>query len=416
MHRQTTFFKPRQLDVGQNWMAVMFFKAISMTARMGFAEPSVRQVNPSSLDPEILNTSLALALDTSVTNQPDFIWVLDQTTGIMTIHHPDPGVQASMNHPQLIGVLTEIISRAKPYTAASILVHAIQNRYRITNVEVEWRKAGASNWWQISAAPSCEYGFADDKMVGIVRDITAAQNFCAQLIDGEVRYNDLREANTRLGSVLASCLRQHINLIANVTNDRLNYSPDEENHPLLEQHDFTSQIRSSIDELLMIASLVRDYADAISGELKIIKQETMFAEIASFVVQGLAARIERFGVKLDISRHMDITPINADLDRLRKLVHIIANQTASLATPGSRLKLDISTSQNAELLIKISYCGQDPANFKNLNTAILNGDMLHPVLAHEFIEQVLQAHHAKLDFTRSSAAEHRAILRLPSLA
>ena len=392
----------------------MFFKSIATAARMGSLKAPAPAHRSVLLDTSMLNTVLALALDTRVTNQPDFVWMLNQPTGIITIHHPDPAVQSDLNHGHLTGVLDNILANSGPYTPAGILAHAISNRLHVANLEIEWLETGRANWWQISVAPACEHMFPNGAMIGIVRDITAAQQFCGQLIDSEVRHNRLRKSSEQLGNVLASCLRQQINVIANVAEDYCGPNDLEENHHLEKRPGLRTQMRSTVSELLMISSLVRDYADAMGDCLKIDKSETVFDEVVDYVVNGLAGRVERPGAKLVITRTHDMTPIDADLARLRKLVHILANQTADLATTGSAIKLDISTSRHAELVITMTYCGQDPATTRTMGAPILNGDIFHPTLAHEFIERVLQAHHAELKFTKSASGEHSISLRLPS--
>jgi hypothetical protein len=366
---------------------------------------------PAAFDKAMLSAGLALALQGGPQGMPDFLWTADTGTGCLDIWHPEPAIAAELAKSDHRDTLFQFCLAPQPGCAA--LAQAVSNHQSCDNLEVEWQdEHGRRRCWQISTRPLAGNPALT---VGIVRDMTSAAEMCRKLGHQDEVSRGSREFAGRLAGVFASSLRQQISIIADfcelLTTPGDAATAAKRHPPGCEPENLRDIVRGMLDT----ASLMRDYAEAASGQLKVRTELCTLNEVVAETTAGLSGQLRQKALFLDIGFAQPGAHIRADITRLRQVVHLLARQIAQLATPGSLVRIcaDRENDGSASLTFTCRISNLPLSIWQAEPCAVV--DARDPFLGHRFIDTVVSLHGGRLDICAASGGQ-RIVLSLPLVA
>jgi hypothetical protein len=129
----------------------------------------------------------------------------------------------------------------------------------------------------------------------------------------------------------------------------------------------------------------------------------------------LAERAGQFGTPINISLQQHDCLVLADPERLRTVLHILVTVAVSKATAASAVQLATFSADRHQAIMRLSYTGQGPTSTDTGSGLHSTMGMLNPVLAQEFLKQVVSGHDAELELASTSETAHTITLSLPLL-
>jgi hypothetical protein len=261
-------------------MTSILHKTIETASRlMDVFRPAAPACTQPPVSRALLEAGLLLTLETPVDRPPDFLWAHDRTTGAVSVWHPDPATMQRLDTARMTTALQDLLCDTRSHSPASILADADRQARPVKDLEVCWLDDGMEIWWQISICPVPDHAAISATTLGLVRDISPAHDFCTSLAEDEARHSQGLEAGRHLTTALVASLRQNINIVTNISDMLPNETCAAPSGPGSVGKNLALDIRAATDELLMTASLAREYANAHVGSLAINLQTQHFNDV-----------------------------------------------------------------------------------------------------------------------------------------
>ncbi len=368
----------------------------------------------ASVESKTIRAALLLAMDNPGNSLPDFLWTFDQDTKDSTVWHPDPELERNLDKQALTKTLQELLNDTTPECIAATIQTGLSGNRLVRNIELPVRVNGQKFWWQMAATTLGCQTAQPDKWIGLVRDVTPAHRFLKSLAVDQRHHEEVNAASQQLASALSASLRQHANVVTNICQMLPEEFPQQSRAMIeLMEPGFASDMQTAINELLMTASLMRDYTNALTGSLVCTPQTHHFRDAIAHCLASAAERIRplEFTVIEKVAPHDCI--INADVHRLRIAIMVVANLAVCHAFPGGTILFQAGVVNNREARLEIFYVGRPAFNGTETESHDPRMGILHPAIAKRFLNAVIAAHGGILEFTQHGEGKQVVRIKLP---
>ncbi len=375
---------------------------------------------------DLLHSSLLLSLEGDDGAPGDFLFTARPGASVeLTIWHPDPQRQRALEAVTLANRLNLLADGGLPLSSPSGLLHsALQGGSDVRNLELFWRDdAGEPRTWLVSTMRQQPSRGQQAVVAGLVRDVSQARTFidtvaqATLLTPGQIARNEL------LSTSMATSMRQQAHLISSIC-DLLGEQPlSAPGNAGCRRGDYVSDVRATVQELIESADLLRDYAHAEYGCLKLEPQRWQAGDIVARTLPGMKRMLQRHSIGLTHDGSGNGALIRADLPRLSRLLNLLACAIVPAITPGAWMDIRCTAAPQGGLVFSFIYQGTSLSEAQlagaggnsSSNAAEADGiargitDLTHPALSGPFRKAMLLAHAASLQQQGKAAGQIQAV-------
>ncbi len=383
--------------------------------RKVFGSAAGRDASIADAAAQRTRAALILALESDTGGAPDFLFEFDATTrAAPLIWHPDEAVEGKLDKQVLSEALRRILSGGlADRIELALLQPAGTNRCDLRNMEFDWTDpAGREQYWQISisALPAVA---GDQLIIGLVRDIGMARTWCADIdheLLGRPRQADHCHAINR---AISGQIRDQAYLVSSICDLLLEQAAQGAQDENCQRRQFGDDVKAAIAKIISTADLLRDLTDASFGKLKLNLQRWQVADVAAHAIPAMRRSLET--VKATLSHDEPELPLTliTDLQRLSRLLQMIAASLMPAVKPGSDVRLVYGASATGGVWLSLVYEGY--AMDCNMTESVPDGqrpDILHPSMTSAYRHLVLEAHRGELLLTDKGSGHHELVVTL----
>lgn len=362
---------------------------------------------------ELLRGGLILSLDGIDGGPADFLFAARPSgTPELTVWHPDPLLQRTLDAGQLAGQLLQLASGALSTQEPSsrLLNGALKGLGDVRNLEVAWRDDdGQPRSWLVSTLCQPPSGSRDVVVTGLVRDVSKARAYIDSVTEGRLLTPAQVARNELLSTSLAASMRQQAHVISSIFDLLGEQHTEAAGTAAVQRSDYISDVRATVQDLIDAADMMRDYAQAEYGCLRLEPQRWQAGDILAHALPGMKRALERHGIGITHDGSANSITILADLPRLSRLLNLVAAAIVPAVTPGGWMDIRCNAASSGGMLVNFIYQGvglsQDQLAAASGNGyavetgSALRGktDLADPALSGAFRRHLLKAHAATLE-------------------
>ena len=375
---------------------------------------------------DLLHSSLLLSLDGDDAAPGDFLFTARPVEPIeLTIWHPDPQRQRALDTAALAHRLILLANGSLPLASPAALLHrAISGGGDVRNLELSWQDDGGEpRTWLVSTMRQQPSRDQLPVIAGLVRDVSHARAFIDTIAQATVLTPGHVARNELLSSSMATSMRQQAHLISSICDLLGEQSPPAHGNAGCRRGDYVSDVRATVQELIESADLLRDYAQAEHGCLRLEPQRWQAGDIVARTLPGMKRLLQRHSIGLTHDGSGNGAIILADLPRLSRLLNLLAAAIVPAIMPGAWMDLRCTTGPQGGIIFSFIYEGTSlseaqlaSASGNGSNTmveadGITRGspDLAHPALSAPFRKNMLHAHAATLRQQGKAAGQIQAV-------
>jgi hypothetical protein len=189
----------------------------------------------------------------------------------------------------------------------------------------------------------------------------------------------------------------------------------------VQRSDYISDVRATVQDLIDAADLLRDYAQAEYGCLRLEPQRWLAGDIVAHALPGLKRMLERHGIGLTHDGSSNGAVIVADLPRLSRLLNLVAVAILPAVAPGGWMDLRCNRAPSGGMVVAFIYQGvrlseDQLAGARGNGGSLATGaaargktDLADPALSSAFRRRLLEAHAATLEQTNQSSGQWQSV-------
>ena len=375
--------------------------------------------------PELLRSGLILSLDGIDGGPADFLFTARPSgSPALIIWHPDPLLQRTLDAGQLAGRLLQLASGALSSQEASsrLLNDALKGLGDVRNLELAWRDDnGQPRSWLVSTLRQPPSDSQDVVVTGLVRDVSEARAYIDKMTAGRLLTPGQIARNELLSTSLAASMRQQAHVISSICDLLGEQHTEAAGTAAVQRSDYISDVRATVQDLIDAADLLRDYAQAEYGCLRLESQRWQAGDILAHALPGMKRALERHGIGITHDGSASSISILADLPRLSRLLNLVATAIVPAVTPGGWMDIRCDAAPSGGMVVAFIYQGvrlseDQLAGACGDGCAVETGSPLRgktnladPALSGAFRRHLLKAHAATLEQTNQSSGQWQSV-------